>query len=325
MINPLVVSAAAIGATLIYGSIRDIRERRLPHRTWRPSLIIAVPAAILVYSRMLWGPSAGGALVSGASVLTAAVAATAADAWLWRRNEGAWPDRDALLSSFFLFLAVAVPAVALLFSFFHPAGIYAGLPALLACLTAGLLYAMARLNLFGGADAYALIVITACIPVYPVVPLCGLPYHGFFPVSVLVNGVLSVLVVPVVLLAINLARGERGPLTAMLLGFRVPGDRIRDAHGFIMEDLWEQDGEIRRRYIGIRDAIRRMMVTGDRIYTDDLRERPEDFRELLDLYRRAGSVWISYGVPFLVPVTAGFFSALFIGDFFDILFQILLI
>lgn len=46
---PLMIAAAAIGITLIYASILDAKERRVPHRTWRPALAIAIPAAIWVY------------------------------------------------------------------------------------------------------------------------------------------------------------------------------------------------------------------------------------------------------------------------------------
>lgn len=319
MIIPLLISAAAVGVTLLYGSVRDIRERRLPHRTWRPALIVAVPAAILVYGGILFGGGPGGLAMYAWSVPGAAIGATAVDAWLWRRSDGAWPERDDLWASFFLFVAVAVPAVAALFSLLFPGGVQAGLLAMLSCIFAGMFYVMARMNLFGGADAYALIIIATCIPLYPLVPAGGVPVHGFFPLSVLVDGIIFVLLAPLALLAINLLRGERGPLAAMMLGIRVPGDHLQDAHGFVMEEFWEaEDGELRRRFIGMGEAIRRMVISNDRIYTHDLRDDPDRYREELAAYRRAGRVWISYGVPFLVPLTAGFFSALFIGDFFDI-------
>ncbi len=48
---PLMIAAAAIGGvTLIYASILDAKERRVPpHKTWRPALAIAIPAAVWVY------------------------------------------------------------------------------------------------------------------------------------------------------------------------------------------------------------------------------------------------------------------------------------
>jgi len=325
MIIPLLISAGAVGMTLLYGSVRDIRERRLPHRTWRPAIMVAVPAAILVYGGILFGMEPAGLAVYASSVIVAAIGATVIDAGWWRRSDGSWPHRDEVSASFFLFLALAVPALAALISLLFPGGIQAGMLAMLSCIFAGMFYVMARLNLFGGADAYALIIIAACFPLYPLVPAGGVPVHGFFPLSVLVDSVIFVLLAPLALLIINLVRGERGPPAAMMLGIRVPGDRIQEAHGFVMEEIREEEGELHRRFIGMGEAIRRMVVSNDRIYTHNLRDDPDRYRMELAAYRRAGRVWISYGVPFLVPLTAGFFSSLFIGDFFDIVIHTLMI
>ncbi|MFA7152560.1 MAG: A24 family peptidase C-terminal domain-containing protein [Methanoregulaceae archaeon] len=42
------------------------------------------------------------------------------------------------------------------------------------------------------------------------------------------------------------------------------------------------------------------------------------------MYRKAGKIWISYGVPFIVPITAGLLSALVIGDLLYILMLIII-
>lgn len=42
-------------------------------------------------------------------------------------------------------------------------------------------YLFQAMNLFGGADAYALIVITACIPFHPFETISGTSPLGFFP------------------------------------------------------------------------------------------------------------------------------------------------
>ncbi|HMA06038.1 MAG TPA: A24 family peptidase C-terminal domain-containing protein, partial [Methanomicrobiales archaeon] len=62
------------------------------------------------------------------------------------------------------------------------------------------------------------------------------------------------------------------------------------------------------------------MVKAKRVYTKDLKRYPEQYKRELALYRKAGTVWISYGVPFILPILAGFAVALFGGD---ILFTIL--
>jgi len=32
------------------------------------------------------------------------------------------------------------------------------------------------------------------------------------------------------------------------------------------------------------------------------------------MYKKAGTVWISYAVPFIIPITAGFITAVIFGD-----------
>ena len=58
-----------------------------------------------------------------------------------------------------------------------------------------------------------------------------------------------------------------------------------------------------------------MYAGTDRVYTKDLREHPEKFSRELATYRKAGSVWISYAVPFIIPITTGFVTAVVFGDF----------
>jgi preflagellin peptidase FlaK len=66
------------------------------------------------------------------------------------------------------------------------------------------------------------------------------------------------------------------------------------------------------------------MYSGEgRIYTKDLREHPEQFSRELELYRNAGTVWISYAVPFIIPITAGLITAVIFGDFLLALMKLL--
>ncbi|HUK93321.1 MAG TPA: A24 family peptidase C-terminal domain-containing protein, partial [Methanomicrobiales archaeon] len=81
-----------------------------------------------------------------------------------------------------------------------------------------------------------------------------------------------------------------------------------------------EGGELKRRFIPVGSALRRMVEGKGRIYTKHLKEHPERYVKELALYRKAGVVWISYGVPFILPILAGFATALIGGD---ILFSIL--
>ena len=259
MIYPtLILSSAAIVLTLLYASVLDLRERRVPFKTWYPMLFIALPLAVLTYAQ-LFGDS-----VRFASGL--------------------------------LFLS------AILCAFYY--------------------FASAYLHLFGGADAWAMIFITACVPLFPVEPYAGYPIIAFFPLTVMMNAVLLNLVTPLGIFAVNCFRKNRGPLRYMFVGFPVAGDTIQNEFGFVMEEFTEDaDGTVTRRYLSFTEAIRRMIRGERRLYTRDFKRNPEEYKEELRLYRKAGTVWISYGVPFILPICAGFLSAIFIGDIVTILIQ----
>lgn len=60
--NTLLVSAAAIGLTLAYASVLDLRSRRVPFRTWYPMLAIGAPFTLWFYGA-LFNTDPAGALV----------------------------------------------------------------------------------------------------------------------------------------------------------------------------------------------------------------------------------------------------------------------
>ena len=190
-----------------------------------------------------------------------------------------------------------------------------GLFILLPAAFSGVFYTFGRMHLFGGADAWALIFIAFCVPAFPFTPLLGIPVLGFLAFSVLINALLLNLVAPIGIFVINLVRGNRAPLMYMFFGFPVKGNEIQKEWGFVMEDFEVNDDAVTRKFIGFWDAIRRMYAGEGRIYTRDLREQPEKFADELVIYRKAGTVWISYAVPFIIPIMAGFVSAVIFGDF----------
>ena len=175
-------------------------------------------------------------------------------------------------------------------------------------------YLLTQMNLFGGADASALILISFAVPFFPINPLLGIPPLGFLAFSTLINALLLNLVAPIGIFFINIIKGNRAPLKYLFLGFPVSGDKIQDAWGFIMEDIEETDGKLSRKFFGFWDMVRRM-YNDNRIYTKNLREHPEKYEKEMAIYRKAGTVWISYAVPFIIPITAGFVTAIIFGDF----------
>jgi archaeal preflagellin peptidase FlaK len=388
---PMVISAVAVLATLIYASRLDIRDRRVPFITWLPMLAVGV----ICTGVLLWQTTANLSLVFGYLSLVASflyadyldnrgrtdsegltwyyakprmfwylipVIVLPALSWFafiplnvqvvpWfvmfagilayatymehkevpedtsrrkrkeKRKEPAAADvKDTISRWWFVLVIIIFAIVSLLMLFSASAGTSPawGQPAVIILLLSvfcGVFYLFGRMHLFGGADAWALIFISLCIPTFPFTPILGNPPLGFLAFSVLINALLLNLVAPIGIFIINLIRGNRAPLMYLFFGFPVRGDEIQKEWGFVMEDFGETKGTVTRKFIGFGDAIRRMYSGEGRVYTKDLREHPEDFAEELALYRKAGTVWISYAVPFIIPITAGLITAIVFGDF----------
>ena len=201
---------------------------------------------------------------------------------------------------------------------------YEGLLILLCAIFCGVFYLFGRMHLFGGADAWALVFITFCIPTFPGTPLLDIPQFGFgfFSFSVLINALILTLVAPLGIFVANIVKGSRAPLQYMFFGFPVRGDRVQDAWGFVMEEFTDTKGTVNRHFIGFVESIRRMYSGEGRVYTKDLRENPELFKKELALYKNAGTVWISYAVPFIIPITLGLITAIVFGDFLSVMIHI---
>ncbi len=185
-------------------------------------------------------------------------------------------------------------------------------------------YLFTYFNLFGMGDAKALIWITLLVPLFPVVPIFGYSMLGFepfvfLPFSVLINAVIINLILPVGFFIYNLIKRNKAPFRYMFLGYPVDGKKIEDSFGIVMEDIKLSNGKLIRNFIPVGYAIKDLVSGGRRIYTKSLKEEPEKYKEELNAYRNAGQVWISYGVPFLIPITLGLITAIIIGDFFAII------
>ena len=371
LLYPMVISAVAVLLTLIYASYLDIKDRRVPFRTWYPMLIVGIPASVW----LLYIKTGNFSLIAGYLALIvsffyanyldshepgepfqfeylAVTLALPALAWLvlpaqftfslvpWyamftgifayisyityrqkpegrnkKKREGKESNvEEALNRGYFILIVIilAITSVLMLFS-----GGW-GAPALFVLLPAvfcGVFYLFGRMHLFGGADAWALIFISFCVPTFPFTPLLGNTPLGFLAFSVLINALLLNLVAPLGIFAINIMRGNRAPLMYMFFGFPVPGETIQQEWGFVMEEFEEKKGVQNRKFIGFWDSIRRMYSGEGRVYTKDLREHPEEFPSELASYRKAGTVWISYAVPFIIPIKAGLITAIIFGDF----------
>lgn len=392
---PMAVSAVAVFATLVWASLLDIRDRRVPFITWLPMLAIGAACTSVLF----WQRTENTSLITGYLAVVAGflyadyldnrgrtdsagltgyyaknrifwyfipVLALPAISWFalapsvnlqlvpwyamfagifgyvtYREYRG-WPaapdskkgrkaktpsadaDVSEVLGRWYFLLIILIFAIVSVMMLFGT-GTW-GTPALamlLITVFAGVFYTFGRMHLFGGADAWALIFIAFCVPVFPFTPLLGSSPLGFLAFSVLINALILNLVAPVGIFLINVIRGNKAPLMYLFFGFPVKGGEIQKEWGFVMEDFEEKDGQVTRKFIGFFDAVKRMYKGEGRVYTKDLREHPQEFTHELAMYMKAGTVWISYAVPFIIPITAGFVTAIIFGDFLYALMRLL--
>jgi archaeal preflagellin peptidase FlaK len=371
ILYPMIISAVAVLATLVYASYLDIKDRRVPFRTWIPMLIIGIPSTIW----LLYDTTANLSLIAGYLALVAAffyanyldtreetepirfpylavVLVLPAISWFvlaktvifslvpWygmfagilayityeeykmsrpqttkQKKKMQQANISTTLSRWYFMLIVVIIAIASFYMMFEGGWGMQGIYIALAAVFCGVFYLFGRMHLFGGADAWALIFIAFCIPTFPITPLLNNPPLGFLSFSALINALILNLVAPIGIFVINITKGNRAPLPYMFFGFPVNGDKIQDSWGFVMEDFAEINGTVSRRFIGFFDSLRRMYSGKGRMYTKDLREHPEEFTKELAMYKKAGTVWISYAVPFIIPITAGLITSIIFGDF----------
>jgi len=381
ILYPMIISAVAVLATLIYASYLDIRDRRVPFIHWLPMLVIGV----ICTGYLLWQTTANLSLIFGYLSLVAGflyadyldsrgrtdslgltfyyrkasifyylalVLILPALSWFvfapsvniqlvpwyvmfsgilayisYREYKGIFDENtrpnhrkqesniSESINRWYFVLIVMIFAITAVLMLFSPDGWGSqSIIILLLAVFSGVFYIFARMHLFGGADAWALIFISFCLPTFPFTPLLGIPPLGFLSFSVLINALLLNLVAPIGIFIINVIRKNWAPLMYMFFGFPVNGDSIQNEWGFVIEDFEEKKGTVSRKFVGFWDSIKRMYSGEGRVYTKDLREHPEEFQKELALYRRAGTVWISYAVPFIIPITAGLITAIIFGD-----------
>jgi preflagellin peptidase FlaK len=277
--EPVYVDAVRVLAALpvfAYASYLDIRERRVPHRTWYP--LVAVGALTLVADLVL-------------------------------RDAG----------------TVILYATASL------------------ALGAGFGYGFYYLGTFGGADRYALVVLGFLFPLYPSFPTqfgtlpAVVPAAPIFVLSVLGNGVLAGIAYPMKLFAENAVERRTTSPVLMALARRVPTDELHREFGRVIgteDDVSlrsgipgsEADGitdiDFVRDYVDwrgfnslhdVRDAddLRLDAFVDETAWeSDDLGRDADALRELAS----HDAVWISPGIPFIVPIFVGLLVAVTVGD-----------
>lgn len=182
-------------------------------------------------------------------------------------------------------------------------------------------YIIFQLGGFGGADAKSLIVLSILFPVYPQVqvagtyfPLQGIPLIGLFAFSVFGNAVLLTIVVPLGMLVFNLLTLKPREILQrpayLFVGFKTDISRLAGRHIKLIEEYSLSDSKIHTRF-------RRNGVMID----DETIGKLEEYAACGLIPRQ---VWVTPGLPFMIPITLGFFTAVFFGDLIFYLTQLLL-
>lgn len=154
----------------------------------------------------------------------------------------------------------------------------------------------------GGADAKALICLAILFPWYPQLvsglpaiqpTIESIPIFFSFALSVLFIGALISMFVPLYFLAKNLRSGKR--ITGRsLLGFQLPIDRVGNDFVWLIE--WVENGELKFSSRKPRDS--------------------EHLKEDLSALAAMGKneVWVTYKIPFIIPLTAGIIVIMTLGN-----------
>lgn len=171
-----------------------------------------------------------------------------------------------------------------------------------------LVYILFQLGSFGGADAKSLIVISIILPAYPVIQAFGQhfplnePLIPLFAFGILGNAVLLTVVVPLGLATYNIFRMGihiDNPLY-IFIGYKSRISDLADKHIKLIQSFEEENGEIKFRFKrgGVEineDVISKLKAMSEKGLIKD-------------------EVWVTPGLPFMIPITLGFFVAVVYGD-----------
>jgi len=171
-------------------------------------------------------------------------------------------------------------------------------------------YVLFQFGAFGGADAKVLMVISLIIPTFPAIvlfgtsyPLNGVPPIDLFAFSVFGNSVLLTVIVPIGLGMYNLARNPvesiKKPLY-MITGYMTPISKLEKGHFRMIESYSQTDSGLKFRFTRSGTELSNNVI--------------KELKGYLKEGKVKDRVWITPGLPFMIPITAGFITAVVFGD-----------
>ncbi|MCE8426617.1 MAG: prepilin peptidase [Candidatus Methanoperedens sp.] len=211
-------------------------------------------------------------------------------------------------SSFFVLYDISVYRTSYLLHLIFSAGF-----------TFGFVYILFQLGTFGGADAKSLIVLSIILPAYPDINVLGSifplnrPLIDLFAFGVLGNAVLLTITVPITLALYNLIKmhGSLEEPLFIFIGYKTKISKLDSKkHIKLIQDIENNEK-------GIRFIFKR----GGRELDEGI------IQELKGLAKKGligDYIWVTPGLPFMIPITLGFFVAVFYGDMITELTKFLL-
>ncbi len=172
-------------------------------------------------------------------------------------------------------------------------------------------YILFQLNAFGGADAKVIMVISIIIPTFPTIymsgqafPIQGIPPINLFAFSVFGNSILLTVIIPIGLFLYNLTQ--------------IPIHEIPKKPGYLFVGYKSRVSDLKNRHIRLMDVYERtdegvvshFTKTGTKPDDDVIHE----LKEYVDKGLINERVWIMPELPFMIPITAGFITAVVFGD-----------
>jgi len=169
-------------------------------------------------------------------------------------------------------------------------------------------YILFQLGVFGGADAKSLIVLSIILPAYPKLlafdytfPL-NKPIIDLFAFGIFGNAVLLTIVVPIGLALYNITKMGMhidNPLY-IFIGYKTKISELANKHIKLIQNFEVVNGEVKFRFkrggIEINDTV------------------ISELKTLSEKGLIKDELWVTPGLPFMIPITLGFFVAIFYGD-----------
>ncbi len=181
-----------------------------------------------------------------------------------------------------------------------------------------IVYIPFKIGAFGGADAKSLIVLSIILPAYPGFQAFGYalplnkPLVDLFALSVFGNAALLTIIVPIGLAVFNLTKMGwhiDNPLY-IFMGYKTKISELANKHIRLVQAFEVVNGRVQSRF----------RLGGVEINEKTIRE----LKALSEKGLIEDEIWVTPGMPFMISITLGFFTAVFYGDMMFVLTKFLL-